>query len=140
MRKTFLTFCAIIGVVVALAFPAKSEQSASNRLLELLERLRERKPTPVLRHSFACASKDIFLNIYGRVQKLVEAGSNDAGYRLLFEQLAHGDCVILKPGTMVILEREEINSVPQIVCLRPLGDDGCYWASWSLAPDQDLSR
>jgi hypothetical protein len=66
--------------------------------------------------------------------------SNDAGYRLLFEQLAHGDCVILKPGTMVILEREEMNSVPQIVCLRPLGDDGCYWASWSLAPDQGLSR
>jgi len=140
-------------MLLALAFPApaKSEQSGeswmrenctSSLCSELLERLLERKPMPVMRPVLGCQSQDIFLNILERAKKLVKAGDSNAVYRLFFEHVANGDCIILKEGTMVISDKEEMNSVYRIVCLRAVGDDACYWANWDInvMPDDGVSK
>jgi hypothetical protein len=132
----------VLAVIVAMWIIGANSGAHSASLTEAeraanqaeLEQLLERQVTITKgKGGLACKSESVFLDIMDRTRQLNKEGDKEAIFRLLDRHLANGDCRILKDGTIVTPEQIKRHAATNdTTCVRPQGDDQCYWTTWSV--------
>ena len=95
-------------------------------VLETALRITSERHEPVRQDYFACKSP-LYLDT-GR--KILGESDQEALKRFRFATSQSGECVTLKKGEQVDVERRK----DKISCVRPAGEDECYWTDSMVLP------
>lgn len=95
-------------------------------VLETALRITSERRQPVRQDYFACKSP-LYLDT-GR--KIMAENDQEAIKRFRFATSQSGECLTLKQGEQVDIEKRN----DKILCVRPNGEDECYWTDSSVLP------
>jgi hypothetical protein len=95
-------------------------------VLETALRITSERHEPVRQDYFACKSP-LYLDT-GR--KIMAEDNQEAIKRFRFATSQSGECLTLKKGEQVDVERRK----DKITCVRPAGEDECYWTDSMVLP------
>lgn len=95
-------------------------------VLETALRITSERHEPVRQDYFACKSP-LYLDT-GR--KIMAEDNQEAIKRFRFATSQSGECLTLKKGEQVDVERRK----DKIICVRPNGEDECYWTDGMVLP------